>query len=109
MKKKKESLIFFIFIFIFIFILVYDEKEDTKQRSFFSEIIASISDVKFTKDGRYMLSRDFLTVKLWDLNMENKPIKKIEIHPFLRTKLVELYENDAIFDKFECSGTHDAK
>ena len=36
-------------------------------RSFFSEIIASISDVKFSGDGRYIISRDYLTLKIWDL------------------------------------------
>lgn len=29
----------------------------------------------FTKDGRYIVSRDYLTLKIWDINMENKPIQ----------------------------------
>ena len=33
-------------------------------RSFFTEIIASISDIKFAKDGRYILSRDYMTLKV---------------------------------------------
>jgi serine/threonine-protein phosphatase 2A regulatory subunit B len=39
--------------------------------------------------------------------MENKPVKTINIHEHLRQKLCDLYENDCIFDKFECtfSGT----
>ena len=44
---------------------VFEEPEDPSTRSFFSEIIASISDVKFSHSGRYILSRDYLTVKVF--------------------------------------------
>jgi serine/threonine-protein phosphatase 2A regulatory subunit B len=82
---------------------VFEEVEDPANKSFFSEIISSISDIKFSKDGRYILSRDYLTLKLWDINMEHKPFKSIPIHDYLRSKLCDLYENDCIFDKFECT------
>jgi len=86
---------------------VFEEEEDPQNKSFFSEIISSISDLKFSKDGKYILSRDYLTLKIWDIAMENKPVQTIPIHEHLRTKLCDLYENDCIFDKFECtfSGT----
>ncbi|GJJ11306.1 hypothetical protein Clacol_005538 [Clathrus columnatus] len=88
----------------------YEEQEDPTNRSFFSEIISSISDVKFSHDGRYILSRDYLSLKIWDVNMESRPLKTINIHDHLRGKLCDLYENDCIFDKFECTfsgdGTH---
>lgn len=80
----------------------FEEEEDPSARSFFSEIISSISDVKFSHDGRYILSRDYLSLKIWDINMESRPIKTIPIHDHLRGKLCDLYENDCIFDKFEC-------
>lgn len=80
----------------------FEEEEDPSTRSFFSEIISSISDVKFSHDGRYILSRDYLSLKIWDINMESRPIKTIPIHDHLRGKLCDLYENDCIFDKFEC-------
>ena len=41
-------------------------------KSFFSEIISSISDVKFSHDSQYILSRDFMTLKLWDVRVENQ-------------------------------------
>ena len=81
---------------------VFEEEEDPSTRSFFSEIISSISDVKFSHDGRYILSRDYLSLKIWDINMESRPLKTIQIHDHLRGKLCDLYENDCIFDKFEC-------
>jgi len=82
---------------------VFEEEEDPANKSFFSEIISSISDIKFSRDGRYILSRDYLTLKLWDINMDSKPVKSIPIHDYLRSKLCDLYENDCIFDKFECT------
>jgi serine/threonine-protein phosphatase 2A regulatory subunit B len=80
---------------------VFEQEEDPSSRSFFSEIISSISDVRFSYDGRYILSRDYLTVKIWDVNMERQPIKTIPIHEHLRPRLCDTYENDSIFDKFE--------
>lgn len=80
----------------------FEEEEDPITRSFFSEIISSISDVKFSHDGRYILSRDYLSLKIWDINMESRPVRTIQIHDHLRGKLCDLYENDCIFDKFEC-------
>lgn len=86
----------------FLSFAVFEEAEDPANRSFFSEIISSISDVKFSRSGRYMLSRDYLSVKVWDLHMETKPIETYPVHEYLRSKLCSLYENDCIFDKFEC-------
>lgn len=89
--------------------LEFEQEEDPQSRSFFSEIISSISDVRFSHDGRYILSRDYLTVKIWDVNMERQPIKTIPIHEHLRPRLCDTYENDSIFDKFEVVFSGDAK
>lgn len=59
---------------------VFEEPEDPSSRSFFSEIISSISDVKFSHSGRYMMTRDYLSVKVWDLNMENRPVETYQVH-----------------------------
>ena len=77
--------------------------EDPSSKSFFSEIIGSISDMKFSNDGRSVLTRDYMTLKLWDLAMEREPVRTVRIHEHLRTRLCELYENEWIFDKFECA------
>ncbi|KAK9141933.1 hypothetical protein Syun_011333 [Stephania yunnanensis] len=81
---------------------LFEEQEAPGSRSFFTEIIASISDIKFAKDGRHILSRDYMTLKLWDINMDSGPVATFQVHEFLRPKLCDLYENDSIFDKFEC-------
>ncbi|OMJ16847.1 Protein phosphatase PP2A regulatory subunit B [Smittium culicis] len=88
---------------------VFEEPEDPSTKNFFSEIISSVSDVKFSSDGRYILSRDYLTIRLWDINMESHPVTTINVHDYLRPKLCDLYENDCIFDKFECSMSGNGK
>ncbi|XP_015790403.1 serine/threonine-protein phosphatase 2A 55 kDa regulatory subunit B beta isoform isoform X2 [Tetranychus urticae] len=81
---------------------IFEEPEDPTNRSFFSEIISSISGIKFNSTGRYLISRDYLSIKVWDLNMDTKPVESYLVHEYLRSKLCSLYENDYIFDKFEC-------
>ncbi|KAK9461618.1 WD40-repeat-containing domain protein [Lipomyces oligophaga] len=88
---------------------LFEEEEDPRERSFFSEIISSISDVRFSSDGRYIVSRDYLTVKIWDVAMERQPIKTINIHEYLRPRLCDTYDNDSIFDKFEVVLSGDGK
>ncbi|KAF8467788.1 protein phosphatase PP2A regulatory subunit B [Kalaharituber pfeilii] len=88
---------------------LFEQEEDPQNRSFFSEIISSISDVRFSYDGKYILSRDYLTVKIWDVAMERTPVKTIPIHEHLRPRLCDTYENDSIFDKFEVVFSGDAK
>lgn len=80
--------------------LTLAEKEDPSKKNFFTEIVASISDACFSKNGRYIFARDFLSVKVWDVNMTNKPVATVPIFEPLKSKLCELYENECIFDKF---------
>ncbi|KAF3593852.1 hypothetical protein DY000_02021293 [Brassica cretica] len=68
---------------------LFEEPEAAGSKSSFTEIIVSVSDIKLAKEGRYLLSHDYMTLKLWDINMDSGP-------------LYDLYENDSIFDKFEC-------
>ncbi|CCF57288.1 hypothetical protein KAFR_0C02950 [Kazachstania africana CBS 2517] len=87
---------------------VFEEYVNPINHNFFTEITSSISDIKFSPNGRYIASRDYLTVKIWDVNMNNKPIKTINIHEQLKERLSDTYENDAIFDKFEIEFSGDS-
>lgn len=87
------------------------EQRNALSNQMFAEVLppSAMSDVKFSACGRYILSRDFLTLKVWDVNMENKPLKTIQVHGRLRTRLRHLYEDDCLdFEKFECAFSHDA-
>ena len=56
-------------------------------RTFFSEIISSISDLRFTRDGRFLVSRDYMTLKLWDIRMETGPVSTHNVHENLRSRV----------------------
>ncbi|KAJ6963708.1 hypothetical protein NC652_002125 [Populus alba x Populus x berolinensis] len=58
---------------------LFEEPEAPGSRSFFTEIIASISDIKFARDGRHILSRDYMTLKLWDINMDSGPVATFQV------------------------------
>jgi serine/threonine-protein phosphatase 2A regulatory subunit B len=53
------------------------EPEDPAKKNFFTEIVTSISDACFSRNGKYIFSRDFLTVKVWDIAMTNKPVATV--------------------------------
>lgn len=59
---------------------VFEEPEDPSSRSF-SEIISSVSDVKFSHSGRYVMTQDYPSVKVWDLSMESRPVETHQGRP----------------------------
>ena len=46
-----------------------------------------MSDLKFSRDGRHMLARDFMALKLWDVRSEAAPVTTFPIHEHLRGKV----------------------
>jgi serine/threonine-protein phosphatase 2A regulatory subunit B len=85
------------------------KETENSDKSFFSEVTKSISDVQFSSNGKYIVARDYLNLYVWDTAMETSPVHIFNIHDHLKSKLYELYENDVIFDKFECCFSHDDK
>ncbi|XP_014501250.1 serine/threonine protein phosphatase 2A 55 kDa regulatory subunit B beta isoform isoform X2 [Vigna radiata var. radiata] len=81
---------------------IFQHGESYGSKSFFTEITSSISDIKFLNDGQHLISRNYMNMKLWDMRKESSPVAIFKIHEHLRPKLPELYNNDCIFDKFEC-------
>ena len=67
--------------------------------TFFSGIVESTSDVKFSRDGRHVMVRDYMSLKIWDVHMMSSPLRTIKVHEELRPKLCALYDSDHIFDR----------
>lgn len=67
--------------------ICWEQAEQPGPRSFFTELLSSMSDLKFSRDGRYMLARDFMTLKLWDVNMESSPVATYPIHEHLKPRV----------------------
>ena len=80
----------------------------SNSNGFFDEIISSVTDVKFSpSDPNTFLSRDYLNTHLWDIRMDTGPLLSLPIHDHIRPRLCDLYENDSVFDKFECAFNYD--
>jgi hypothetical protein len=71
---------------------VFEVPEDPAEKSFFSEIIASISDAKFSRDGMHIIARDYMSLKLWDIRSEARPVHTFRIHDQVQGGCV--YENN---------------
>jgi len=76
-------------------------------KNFFSDMVASVGGIDFTNNGRYIISREYMNVKVWDIASTKTPIQNICIQESLKSKLVNLFENDCIFDKFSIAGSYD--
>jgi len=80
---------------------VFGQRIEESQKSFFSEILVSVADMDFSKDDAKLFTRDYLSIRVWDMRMEKEPFKIIPLQTQLDSRLCELYENDCIFDKFQ--------
>jgi len=79
---------------------------DPAKKHFFSEIISSISSATFLPGKEdYFCTRDYLTVKIWDIRNNAKYVKSINITDYVEKKLWDLYENESVFDKFEVNAS----
>ncbi|WZZ43032.1 hypothetical protein YC2023_039291 [Brassica napus] len=77
----------------------------------FSQVSGERSAGEEVQEGEEMLDHelqcvDYMTLKLWDINLDSGPVSTFQVHEHLKTKgqfpLCDLYENDSVFDKFEC-------
>ena len=84
-------------------------KTDDSAKNFFTDIIRSISDISFASNGVQLFSRDYLTVKTWDLRKPAKiPLTNLRVANYLEKKLCDLYESEHIFDKFQLKSSPDS-
>lgn len=77
------------------------------RRTFISELTASICDLSFSPNGQSFLTRDYMTLRLWDMRKETAPVLTLPVHEHLRPHLSSLHRRDYIFDKFQCRFSRD--
>lgn len=70
----------------------------------FAAVAASVSDASYVGDHQ-MCTRDFGSVKMWDLRRAAEPLATSEVHPCMDPYLSELYENSCLFDPFAASAS----
>jgi serine/threonine-protein phosphatase 2A regulatory subunit B len=70
-------------------------------------MLSGYSSIDFMKNGKYLISRDMMTVKIWDICNTKKPVSTVVVHESLKSKLCEMFENDCMDDKFNISASPD--
>lgn len=83
--------------------------ESTVARNFFTDIVSSYNSGTFTANERYLVARDFLSVKVWDVAMPNKPVSVVTVQESLKSKLYEMFDNEHISDSFSISAGKDSR
>lgn len=82
--------------------------ETHSMKNFFTDMVSSVGSTEFAQNGKYIISREYLNVKIWDISQTRKPLLNICTQDSLKSKLVELFEKHHIYDKFQISGSPDS-
>ena len=79
--------------------------EAGNHKNYIYQLLANYTGVKFIKGGKNIVTRDCLSVKIWDVCNAKKPVSTIMLNEGIKPKLCEMVENETIFDKFgvKCS------
>jgi serine/threonine-protein phosphatase 2A regulatory subunit B len=79
----------------------FDVGEGQKKNAF-SDMLNTFSCCKFIKNKPNLIAtRDFLSAKIWDIRgTSHKPSISINVCDYLEKNLVNLYEDDSIYDRF---------
>lgn len=74
-----------------------------------ADIAAGISGLHMSQDGQTIVARDFLSIKVWDVRSEGRPVTTIPIHPFVKDFAQRLLESDSLFDRNDVTISPDGK
>ncbi len=70
------------------------------QKNYLLNLISNISSATFTPNAKYIVTRDYLSVKVWDVCNSKKPVSCTILNEGLKSKLCDMVENEAIYDEF---------
>ena len=54
-------------------------------------MVSSYSSAQLIKKGKYIVARDYLTVKVWDVANTSKPLTTITLQENIKAKLCDLF------------------
>lgn len=73
-------------------------------------LLNSISDLKFFNNSdRFIATRDFMSVKIWDLANTSAPVEIYPVQSHLKPYMNSIYETELLFDDFKLSLSSDDK
>lgn len=73
-------------------------------------LLNSIADLKFfNSNDRFIATRDFMSIKIWDLANTSSPVEVYPVQSHLKPYLNSIYETELLFDDFKLSLSSDDK
>ena len=75
----------------------------------YGAMAASVNSVAFSPDGAFLCSRDYLSVKVWDVRKAGTPLHRVPVQEQLAPHLADMYETECIFDKFRIAPSSDGR
>nr|CCC95997.1 unnamed protein product [Trypanosoma congolense IL3000] len=71
----------------------------------YGDILSSVSDADFVGSS-HVVTRDYLSLQLWDTRQTSEPCAVAPLMPYLVPRLEALYDMDKIFDRFPVAVDH---
>ncbi|CUI15480.1 Hypothetical protein, putative, partial [Bodo saltans] len=85
-------------------------EHNTIQHPEHDDILVSVSSASFIGSSTsYVVSRDYLGMKLWDVRNPSRPVNSVGVLQCLAHHLDALYDGDAIFDRFALAVDHESQ
>ena len=84
------------------------EEAPVGKRNMFTDYLGFVSQAVFAGENK-IITREFMQTKVWDIRHSSKPLATTVLNPGLMTKLADMYENDAIMERFNVSSSQDGK
>eukprot|EP00892_Ulva_mutabilis_P000993 jgi/Ulvmu1/10895/UM007_0072.1 len=83
--------------------LTFQEAVQNGPNPSLAELVAAPSNFELARDGVHAVTRDYMHACLWDVRSSKQPLHVFHVHEQLRNRLVDVYDNEAIFDRLGCS------
>jgi serine/threonine-protein phosphatase 2A regulatory subunit B len=91
-------------------VAIFMTEDEPSRKNFFTDIVNSVSKARFSPihEDPYIFSRDYLAVHVWDIRNTKMPARTLNVTDYMEKKLCDVYESEAIFDKFDLHVSPDA-
>jgi serine/threonine-protein phosphatase 2A regulatory subunit B len=91
-------------------VAIFMTEDEPSKKNFFTDIVNSVAKAKFSpiQEDPYIFSRDYLAVHVWDIRNTRTPARSLNVTDYIEKKLCDVYESEAIFDKFDLHVSPDA-
>jgi serine/threonine-protein phosphatase 2A regulatory subunit B len=77
----------------------FEELSSPVKKNIFTDSLAFVSSAAFCGDSK-IVTREFFQTKVWDVRMPSRALSTTLINEGLKTKLAEMYQNEALLERF---------